>query len=113
MSTKKDVGSPKPPAKHPMQPTEMRERDILRFKPNDIVRHLLDNGPFDMNTIACGDFSPEDRTQFAQLIGYSMSGFSELSYVSDTDYSVVDKMSEGLDERDARIAVLEKRLKRR
>jgi len=29
------------------------------------------------------DFSQEDREQFAQLIGYSLSGFGELSYVSD------------------------------
>jgi hypothetical protein len=36
-----------------------------------------------MNELACLEFSDEDRTQFVQLIGYSFSGFMELSYVSD------------------------------
>ena len=31
-------------------------------------------------------FTAEDREQFAQLIGYSMSDFGELSYVTDRTY---------------------------
>ncbi len=34
-----------------------------------------------MNDLAVKDFSDEDRCQFAQLIGYSISGYEELSYV--------------------------------
>lgn len=69
--------------KLPMQPVYKDERDIIRFTPNLIVCFLLDAGPFDMNTLAAANFSAEDHEQFAQLIGYSLSGFDELSYTSD------------------------------
>ncbi len=68
--------------KHPMQPIEKDENGVIRFKENKIVRYLLDAGPFDMNQLAMLPFSQEDREQFAQLIGYSVGGFGELSYVS-------------------------------
>lgn len=32
----------------------------------------------------------EDREQFAQLIGYSLSGFADLSYVSNKTYNAAD-----------------------
>lgn len=73
-------------ATHPVQPL-LWVKGVARFKPNAIVRHLLDNGPFDMNKLACMNFTDEDREQFAQLIGYSANGFAELSYVSDETYS--------------------------
>lgn len=73
-------------AKHPVQPLIKDEHGIVRFKKNDIVRYLLDAGPFDMNSLAIMPFSQEDHEQFAQLIGYSLSGFSELSYVRDKTY---------------------------
>lgn len=46
---------------------------MVRFKANAIVRHLLDAGPFDMNQLAMMKFPREDREQFAELIGYSLS----------------------------------------
>ena len=73
-------------AKHPVQPLVRDKHRVLRFKPNKIVQFLLDAGPFDMNKLAVMDFPREDREQFAQLIGYSLSGFSELSYVRDSTY---------------------------
>jgi hypothetical protein len=73
-------------AKHPLQPLVKDEYGVVRFKPNKIVRYLLDNGGIDLNWLATIDFSREDREQFAQLIGYSLSGFSELSYVRDKTY---------------------------
>jgi len=36
-----------------------------------------------MSKIAVMDFTADDRRQFAQLIGYSLRGYSELSYVDD------------------------------
>lgn len=57
-----------------------------RFQMNPIVRYLLDNGPFDMNSLARLPFDDDDRAHFAQLIGYSLSGWGELSYVSDAYY---------------------------
>lgn len=73
-------------AKHPVQPLVRDDRGITRFKENKIVRYLLDNGPFTMNDIALLGAPREDHVQFAQLIGYSLSGFGDLSYVKDKDY---------------------------
>ena len=75
--------------KHPRQPIVTDEHGVKRFKQNAIVRELLDRATaakiMDMNAIALMNFSDEDRQQFAQLIGYSVSGYSELSYVSEQD----------------------------
>lgn len=68
---------------HPIQPLEKDKQGVLRFKENPIVRFLLDAGPFDMHQLALMPFDDEDREQFAQLIGYSLSGFDGLYYVSD------------------------------
>lgn len=94
---------------HPIQPLETVD-GTLRFKPNPIVRYLLEKGPFDLNDIASICFSDNDQQQFAQLIGYSLNGYSELSYVSDENYAAAEVMSKGRDEKDARIAVLEQML---
>ncbi len=71
------------PPKNPMQPFVDRG-NVIRFKQNAIVRHLLDNGGIDLNQIAMLPFSQDDRVQFAQLIGYSLCGFHELSDVPDS-----------------------------
>ena len=97
----------------PIQPIEEDEQGTVRFVPNKIVQYILDNGGIDMNQIAfkaqTGDgFSQEDQEQFAQLIGYSLSGFGDLSYVSDETYYAASKMFNGeKDERDAKIEHLE------
>jgi hypothetical protein len=72
---------------HPVQPLIRDQNGTKRFKENGIVRYLLDAGPFDMNQLAMMPFSREDRSQFAQLIGYSLSGFGDLSYVTDEEYA--------------------------
>lgn len=97
--------------KHPIQPTETDEHGTVRFKGNAIVRFLLDSGPFNLNDIAVKGFSQEDQEQFAQLIGYSVSGFGDLSYVSDDTFETAHKMSEtGKTETEARIEYLEETL---
>jgi hypothetical protein len=98
--------------KNPIQPLAKDKHGVLRFKANRIVQHLLDTHPAcDMNKLACMDFSDDDRQQFAQLIGYSLSGYSELqSYVSDEAYSAAAHMAEGMDERDARISAMEQKI---
>jgi hypothetical protein len=80
--------------KHPIQPLEKDPNGVVRFKGNSIVKHLLNNGGIDLNQIACMDFPREDREQFAQLIGYSLSGFAELSYVTDETYFAAEHMFE-------------------
>ena len=80
-------------SKHPIQPLVRDEHGILRFKENSIVRFLLDNGPYNMNSLASrNDFSQEDREQFAQLIGYSLCGFCDLSYVRDETKEAAEAM---------------------
>ena len=82
---------------HPMQPVVEDKHGHLRFRENAIVCALLDRDEErgrvypdfpartdgGLNWIAMQDFSQEDQEQFAQLIGYSISGYHELSYVSD------------------------------
>lgn len=86
---------------HPMQPLLVDEHGTHRFKANAIVRHLLDHGGIDLNQIACLEFSAEDQTQFAQLIGYSVCGFGDLSYVLPTAYDAAIAMSDALNEGDS------------
>lgn len=100
---------------HPIQPLGIDEHGVLRFKSNAIVKELLDFASsigFDMNTIAAHVHSDEDRRQFAQLIGYSLSGYSELSYVTNGNYELARlKYDECIKEdRDAKIAYLEHKL---
>jgi hypothetical protein len=70
---------------------------VLRFRENKIVSFLLDHGLHDMNALSLMQFSDEDRAQFAQLIGYSLSGFAELPYVSDEDYARAEELRRGLE----------------
>jgi hypothetical protein len=81
----------RPKLKHPIQPLGLDARGTPRFKTNAIVEHLLDHGPFDLNQLAVMGFNREDWEQFAQLTGYSLGGFGELSYVSDRVYETADK----------------------
>ena len=80
---------------HPMQEVVPGyNRYGPRFRPNAIVEYLLDRGPFDMNSLGIYGFPREDREQFAQLIGYSVSGFCELSYVSDEAAEAATKLAD-------------------
>ncbi len=90
------VSVPGKPRKHPMQRLAKDEHGVVRFVANEIVRFLLDNGGHDMNDLACREFSVDDREQFAQLIGYSVSGFGSLSYASDEAVAEADVAAEAL-----------------
>lgn len=93
--------------KHPLQPIELI-KGTPRFKRNAIVDFLAKDK---LNELAAMDFSNEDQEQLAQLIGYSLSGFSELSYVSDEAYEAASKIyKEGKSEAEARIEYLEETL---
>lgn len=70
----------------PDQPLVDDEHGTRRFRQNAIVRYLLDNGGIDLNALAVLEFSAEDQMQFAQLIGYSLSGYGDLDYVTDEAY---------------------------
>lgn len=90
---------------HPTQPVVKDDRGVLRFRENAVVRYIVDHagdvvhpgapaidpdtgrpyhqGKLDLGKLLSMDFPQEDREQFAQLMGYSISGYHELSYVSD------------------------------
>ncbi len=78
---------------HPMQPVVRDKTGVLRFQANAIARYLLDHGGIDLNRLALLDFTDDDRMQFAQLIGYSVSGYSELDYASDESVDAADEMA--------------------
>jgi hypothetical protein len=91
----------------PLQPLVKDERGTVRFRANAIVKWLLDAKLIDMNRIATMQFDAEDREQFAMLIGYSLSGFSELSYVSDETVLAAELMAkDGESEAEARNTAL-------
>lgn len=73
----------------PMQPVVKDTRGVHRFLENKCVNDLLEHGTrtgFGLNQMAAREYSDEDRMQLAQLIGYSVSGYGSLSYVSDASY---------------------------
>lgn len=74
---------PRSRQKHPMQPVVWDGRRVIRFKANKIVNYLLEwasSRGCNLNDLARMDFAKDDRTQFAQLIGYSVSGAGDLPY---------------------------------
>lgn len=79
---------------HPVQDLHLDETGVVRFRENKIVDDLLEFATprgFDLNHIARSNYSRHDQVQFAQLIGYSLGGFSELQrYVTDEDYAVAE-----------------------
>jgi hypothetical protein len=100
--------------KHPIQPLEKDKSGVLRFKKNAIVVHLLEHSEkhgCGLNELACMPFTVGDWQQFAQLIGYSMKGYSELPYVDDDAYGTAEEMARTKSEDKARIKHLERELK--
>lgn len=79
-----------------MQPVIKDKNGHARFKENAIVRFLLDEASAgrkcDLNRLAVRDFVQSDWEQFYQLIGYSLSGYHELSNVS--DHSAIEATKE-------------------
>lgn len=92
---------------HPIQPLVKDGHGVLRFKENKIVSDLLDLASkhgLSLNDIALKDYTNEDRAQLAQLIGYSLSGYSELrSYVDDATYAAAVEKSKNTKKSDAEI----------
>ena len=76
--------------KHPIQPIQLDEHGTARFKENKIINHLFDTGKIDLNALAVMDFPKEDRQQLAQLMGYSVDGFADLSYSSKRILKIAD-----------------------
>jgi len=84
-----------------MQPIVQDKRGVFRFKRNGLVDALYEHGVktgLSLNELHCMDFTDEDRQQFAQLIGYSVSGYGSLNYVSDEAYEAAEQAAHGIKE---------------
>ena len=85
---------------HPMQPIIRAADGVIRFKANAIIKWLFETRKLDLNEIASlaarGKFSREDQMQLAQLLGYSVSGYGDLSYASDESVMAADAEAERL-----------------
>ena len=80
----------------PMQPIELAQDGVIRFKTNRMVNDLYEFSVargFGLNEMARRDYTPDERMQFAQLIGYSVSGYGGLSYVSDESANKADAIA--------------------
>jgi hypothetical protein len=95
--------------RHPVQPVVVDAHGVHRFKKNPIVDYLLefysektDDGKSGggLNLLREESenrgFKGADWEQFAQLIGYSVSGSSDLSYMSDKTWAKASKRSRKL-----------------
>ncbi len=78
--------------KQPMQPIFIDDLGTARFQQNAICKYLVDAGLANLNHLAVKRFTDEDRMQFAQLIGYSVSGFGELNYADKKTIIKSDKI---------------------
>lgn len=92
----------------PMQPIETDGSGIKRFRENKLVTYLLENGGIDLNHLARIEFPQEDRDQFTQLIGYSVSAAPIMHDMINAADTIKE---EGVDTDRARIEFLEGQLK--
>lgn len=80
--------------RHPIQPIE-DVNGIFRYKQNEIVSYLLDNGRISMNDLGVKEFDRDDWTQFLQLIGMSVGGAADYDMFDTTVTAAADAMADG------------------
>jgi uncharacterized alpha/beta hydrolase family protein len=73
--------------------------EVIRFKENPIIVLMLETGNLSLNHIAIAAADPvngitqEDQMQLAKLIGYSVSGFGDLSYADPDTVARADEIA--------------------
>jgi hypothetical protein len=80
--------------KNPMQPILKNSDGCIQFKTNEIVHAVYEVSKahaFGLNEIAMNNFTKDDRKQFAQLLGYSVSGYGDLPYVDKVSVECADQ----------------------
>jgi hypothetical protein len=87
-------------AKHPNQPLVIDKYGVVRFKGNVVVNFLFSVGKLDLNELAVmvgNKLIPrEDYEQITQLMGYSVSGYGDLSTTSKDRLAWADAEAERL-----------------
>jgi hypothetical protein len=81
---------------HPMQPVVLDKLGTPRFKGNAIIERLFRERRIDLNQISMWDVPVEDAEQFWQLLGYSVSGYGELSFIRPETVAKADEVVEAL-----------------
>jgi Cys-tRNA synthase (O-phospho-L-seryl-tRNA:Cys-tRNA synthase) len=80
--------------KNPMQPIVIDSEDVVRFKTNKIVYtvyKIAEAHGCGLNKITKQNFTQDDQKQFAQLLGYSVSGYGDLPYVDKVSVECADQ----------------------
>ena len=83
----------------PMQPICITSDGVIRFKQNRMVNDVYEFSQlrgFGLSEMARRDYTQEERMQFAQLIGYSVSGYGGLSYASPESVKKADAIADSL-----------------
>lgn len=86
-------------SKNPMQPVVLAADGVVRFKENKIITYLLhfaERRGIDLNQIASMDFDRDDYSQLMQLLGYSVSGYGNLSSANRNHVRRADSAAEKL-----------------
>ena len=82
-----------------MQPVVVAAEGTIRFKQNQIISDMLElcqKHGLGLNEIAMRDYEKDDRSQLMQLIGYSVSGYGDLSCSRAKHVMRADKKAESL-----------------
>lgn len=80
-----------------MQPVVVDSAGVVRFLPNKIIQWLFDTGKMNLNEIARNqEFHERDHMQIAQLLGYSVSGYGDLSYASEDSVITADALADAM-----------------
>lgn len=86
-------------AEYPMQPITFDPAGVLRFEENPIVSYLAREAS-DLNHLAIwcatNKVDAKYQEQLAQMIGYSLSGYGTLSYVTDESYDRAERLADKL-----------------
>jgi hypothetical protein len=76
--------------KQPTQPIELDAYGVVRFQPNAILVYLFESKRLNLNDISIKRFPVEDMRQVWQQLGYSVSGYGDLSFADPGEVAVAD-----------------------
>ena len=67
---------------------------VIRFKQNAVIRWLFEQGHLNLNRIPVDELPLEDVEEFWQMLGYSVSGYGELSFIRPETVAEADEVAE-------------------